>query len=173
MHRQDTDAFEARIPLQVSFGEPVVVSPSGSHGVVPVDDASDALAGGGKQNGIVEPDLIQKLNPSFRSRIVKATVGAHTKRPRRGSGERELDMTLGRKHAGPNAAARRVVGKMSDDRFAVLENMAIAIDDFQRFHKILLCEWKFASRSLVKFARSFRFRLKLCVILDEENQPVG
>jgi hypothetical protein len=28
---------------------------------------------------------------------------------------------------------------MSDDRFAVLENMAIAIDDFQRFHEVLLC----------------------------------
>ena len=58
MHRQNTDALEARIPPQVSFGEPVVVCPSGSHGVIPVDDASDALAGGGKQDGIVEPYLI-------------------------------------------------------------------------------------------------------------------
>src|SRR5215813_12559802 len=138
MHWQDTDAFEARIPLQVSFGQPVVVSPSGPRCVVPVDDASDALAGGGKQNGIVEPDLIQKLNPSFRSRIVKATIAAHTKRSRRGSGERELDMALCGKYAGSHAAARRVVGEISDDRFAVLKNMAVAIDDFQRFHKILL-----------------------------------
>src|SRR5215510_3066832 len=59
-------------------------------------------------------------------------------------------MALGGKHAGPDAAARRVVGKMSDDRFAILENMAIAVDDFQWFHKVLLCQWKFASRRLVK-----------------------
>jgi hypothetical protein len=39
---------------------------------------------------------------------------------------------------------------MSDDRFAVLENMAIAIDDFQRFHKMLLCQWKFASLRLLR-----------------------
>ena len=58
MHRQNTDALEARIPLQISFGKPVVVSPSGSHGIVPVDDASNALAGGGKEDGIVEPYLI-------------------------------------------------------------------------------------------------------------------
>src|SRR5262245_28719796 len=87
MHWQNTDAFEARIPSQVSFCEPVVVSPSGPRGIVPVDDASDALPGGGKQDGIVEPYLIQELNPSFRSGIVKATVGAHTKRARRGLGE--------------------------------------------------------------------------------------
>src|SRR5262245_63493717 len=110
MHWQNTDAFEARIPAQLDFGEPVVVSPSGPCGVVPVDDASDALASGGKQDGIVEPYLIQKLNPSFRSRIVKATIAAHTKRSRRGSGERELDMALCGKYAGSHAAARRVVG---------------------------------------------------------------
>src|SRR5262245_20150313 len=59
-------------------------------------------------------------------------------------------MALSGKYAGPHAAARGVVGKMSDDGFAVLENMAVAIDDFQWFHKILLCELKFASRRLVK-----------------------
>src|SRR5262249_39013000 len=80
----------------------------------------------------------------------KATVGAHTKRSRRGSGERELDMTLGGKHACPHAAARRVVGKMSDDRFAVLENVTIAIDDFQRFHKILLWQRRFVSLRLLR-----------------------
>src|SRR5262245_20042477 len=59
-------------------------------------------------------------------------------------------MALGGKHAGPHTAHRRPVGKMSHDRFAVLENMAVAIDDFQRFHKILLSQCRFASPRLVK-----------------------
>ena len=69
VHRQNGDAFEAAIAPQVSFGEPVVVSPGRSHGVVAVDDAADALAGGGEEDGIVEPHLIHKLKPPFGTRI--------------------------------------------------------------------------------------------------------
>ena len=49
-------------------------------------------------------------------------------------------MALGGKHTCPEAAGRRPVGKMPGDSFAVLENMAVAINDFQLFHKILLCQ---------------------------------
>jgi hypothetical protein len=47
-------------------------------------------------------------------------------------------MALGGKHAGPQAASCRPVGKMAGDSFAVLENMAVAIDDFQLF-PVMVC----------------------------------
>ena len=87
MHRQKRDAFEAGIAAQICFGEPVVVSPRRSQGVVSVDDAADALAGGGKEHGIVESDLIHELEPSFGSGVVKPAVGSRGEGAGRSSGQ--------------------------------------------------------------------------------------
>src|SRR6266545_7569868 len=64
-------------------------------------------------------------------------------------------MALGGKHTAPQAAARGAVGKMLGDRFAVLENMAVTIDDFQLLcHRILLWQSLFASRRFGAFIKA-------------------
>jgi len=109
------------------------------HGVVPIHDASDALAGGRKEDGIVKAYLIHELDPSFGSRVVKATVRTDAKGARRSVGKRELDVALSGKHTVSQAAPRGSIGKMAGDAFAVLENMAVTINYFQLlFHRILL-----------------------------------
>jgi hypothetical protein len=48
-------------------------------------------------------------------------------------------MAVERKHAASKARAERAVGKMTGDGFAVLEYMAVAVDDFWLLiHSILL-----------------------------------
>jgi hypothetical protein len=50
-----------------------------------------------------------------------------------------LDVAVERKYAAPESRAGGAVGKMFGDAFAVLENMPIAIDNFQLLcHEILL-----------------------------------
>jgi hypothetical protein len=49
-------------------------------------------------------------------------------------------MALGGKYTAPEAAGGCTVGKMPGDSFSVLENMAVAINDFQLVHKTLLCQ---------------------------------
>ena len=81
MHRQNRDAFETAIALQISFGKPVVVSPGRSARIVPVDDAADALARRGEENGIIEADLIHEIEPSFGSGVLKPSIGVVAKAP--------------------------------------------------------------------------------------------
>src|SRR5688500_10608930 len=140
MHRQKSNAFEAGVAPQISLGEPVVVSPRRTEGVVPVDDPADALAGGGEENGIVEADLIHELEPSFGSGVVKPAVGSSGEGAGRRSGQRILNVAIERKHPAPQPASGSAIGKMTRDALAVLENMAVAIDEFWLlFHSILLC----------------------------------
>jgi hypothetical protein len=43
---------------------------------------------------------------------------------------------------------------MTGDGFAVLENMAVTINDFQLCHRILLCQRRFASQRFEAFVKS-------------------
>jgi hypothetical protein len=50
-----------------------------------------------------------------------------------------LDVALSGKHTVSQAAARGTIGKMTGDAFAVLENMTVAINDFELLlHSVLL-----------------------------------
>ena len=139
MHRQNANALKARIPPQVGLGEPVVVCPSGPYGVIPVDETADALAGGRKKNGILEPDFIHELSPPFGSRILKPTVWTNANGPRWSSRQRELDVALAREHAAPEARRLYLVGKMPSNGFGVLKNVAVTINDIRLlFHRILM-----------------------------------
>ena len=115
---------------KISLGEPIVVRPRRADGVVAVDDAADALAGGRKEDGIIEPDLIHELDPAIGSGILKPAFRISREGAGRSTGQRILDVAIERKHAAPEPGTRRAVGKMTSDGIAVFENMAVAIDDF-------------------------------------------
>ncbi len=130
MHRHDGDAFETGIPPEIGLRQPIVVRAGRADGVVAVDDPSDALAGGWKEDSIIEPYLIHELDPAIRAGILKAAFRIGRKRAWRSTRQRILDMTIERKHAAPESGTRRAIGKMTSDGIAVFENMAVAIDDF-------------------------------------------
>src|SRR5919108_4719642 len=139
MHRQNANALEAGIPPQVSLGEPVVVGPSGAHGIIAVYDTADALPRGGKKDRILEPDLIDELNPPFGSGILEPTVRTNAKSAGRSSRQRELDMALAGEHTSPHARRLDRVGKVPGDGFSILKNVAVTINDFRLLsHRILL-----------------------------------
>src|SRR5262245_36537186 len=98
VHRQNADALEARVPPQIGLGEPLIVGTSGAYRVITIYETPDALAGSGKKNGKLEPDLIHELDPSFGSRVLKAAL-PDAKGARGSARQRKLDMALAGEHA--------------------------------------------------------------------------